>query len=179
VLFVGCVIIGVYCSGSHGQFRPKSFHHPRNICHDSSLDTWRRAKRATLYPGSSHGKCCVGGGRVAEIVQEGHRSTSQLARKPRTAHYPQAEFMEDTLEILRIKYDEAVFAFQHDASVVFCSHIGKSPHSQGHSSQCRSRRVRDSVNKHNLRPFRSSRSVLNYFSRFTFDPAHVQVARRQ
>ena len=45
VLCVCCVLIGVYCGGPHGQFR-QTIHHPRQKCHDFSLDTWGARLRA-------------------------------------------------------------------------------------------------------------------------------------
>jgi hypothetical protein len=61
--------------------------HPRNNCHDFSLNTGGRAKRAPLHPGSSHGKVCVGGGHFGEIGHAGHLSTRKFPRNSRTAQY--------------------------------------------------------------------------------------------
>jgi hypothetical protein len=46
-----------------------------------------RACAPPLYPGSSQGNLCGGGDNCGEIVHEGHLSTRQFSRDPRTSQY--------------------------------------------------------------------------------------------
>ena len=59
-----------------GNFTPISCW-PAQICHDISLDTHWRAKRASVYPGGPHANFCEGARNFREFVHEDCLGTRQ------------------------------------------------------------------------------------------------------